>query len=216
MKKGSNRKFNLLKLITKWPSWTIRFLFYLIAVFLFKIKVNGKLNLPKSGGALLVSNHVTLIDALFIIASVPRMVRFVMIKKVYEKPILHWFFKLMNMIPIEVGNSKEALLAFNHRCQDEINAGNVVCIFAEGQLSRNGHLQGFKKGIEHIAKGIKAPIIPLHMEGLHQVPLATDPTTQQMNPFSFTYLFKKIFVTIGEALPPTTSSFIVLKCIKAL
>ena len=207
---------NFLKTILRWPSWTIRFIIFLIAVSFFKIRVKGQKNLPNDSGALLVSNHVTLLDALFIIAAVPRMVRFVMIKKVYDKPFVHYFFKLMNMIPIDVGNSKNALEDFNNLCQKEINEGNVVCIFAEGQLSRNGHLQGFKKGVEHIAKGIKAPIIPLHMEGLHQVPLAINPVTHKLNPFSFVYLFKKVFVTIGEELSPKTSSFVLRKRIKEL
>jgi len=196
--KRINRFFKILR---KLPSWSVRFIIYLIAVFLFRIRVKGKENLPLKGGALLVANHVTLIDALFIIASVPRMVRFVMTKKVYKNPKIHWFFKLMNMIPIDVGNSKTALTEFNELCQKEINDGNVVCIFAEGQLSRNGHLQGFKKGIEHIGKGINAPIIPLHMEGLYEVPLAINAITKKTNPFTFKHLYFAHF-TLPQTLPP--------------
>lgn len=213
---NQKHQFNLIKVMCKLPSWSIRYTFYLLAKCFFNIKVTGQGNLPTRGGALLVANHVTFIDSFFIIASVPRMVRFVMIKKVYDNPLLHWFFKLMNMIPIDTKNSKEALEDFNQRCQDEINAGNIVCIFAEGQLSRNGHLQGFKKGIEHIAKGINAPIIPLHMEGLHKVPLAVNPVLGKMNSFAVKHLFKKVFIAIGKPLSNKTTSFVVRKRIKTL
>lgn len=149
------------------PSMLIRFIFFMTASLLYKIRVQGTDHLKEVKGALLIANHISLLDAFVIVASVPRNVRFVMLKEIYENPWFHWFFKRVNMIPVPSKKTTEALEEFNKICQDEINAGHVVCIFPEGQLSRNGQVQGFKKGIEHISKGINAPIIPMHMEGLN-------------------------------------------------
>ena len=149
------------------PSMLVRFLFFVTANLIYKIRVKGDHLLKEVKGALLIVNHISLLDAFVIVASVPRNVRFVMLKDIYENPWFNWLFKRLNMIPVPKEKTPESLDEFNRICQEEINAGHIVCIFPEGQLSRNGHVQGFKKGIEHIAKGIDAPIIPMHMEGLN-------------------------------------------------
>lgn len=148
------------------PAMMLRFVFFMTANVFFKVKVDGKQHVPVKTGALLIANHVSLLDSFFIVASIPRNVRFVMLKEVYEHPLFNWWFKRLNMIPVPGKKTKENLEEFNKVCQQEINNGHVVCIFPEGQLSRTGHVMGFKKGIEHIAKGINAPIIPMHMQGL--------------------------------------------------
>jgi len=121
------------------------------------------------------------------------------------------------MVPIETGKNKDYLEQFNAFCQRKINEGNWVCIFAEGQISRNGHLLGFKKGLEHIGKGIgENPIIPIHIDGLLGTPLSYDNIQKKTNKFKRTHLFKKIRVRIGRPLPSNTKSFQVRQCVKDL
>ena len=76
------------------------------------------------------------------------------------------------MIPISACGGTNNVDDFNKLCQDEINAIHVVLLFAEGTVTRNDHLSEFKRGLEHIAKGIEAPIIPIHMEGKIGTPLS--------------------------------------------
>ena len=97
-------------------------------------------------------NHVSLLDSILIIGAVPRMCRFVMHDLVYNSKWGHGFFKKMNMISIAERKRKQDLEAFNQRCIKELRAGHVVCLFSEGQISRNGQLLEIKKGIVHMAQ----------------------------------------------------------------
>ncbi len=180
------------------PSMLVRFMFFMTASLLYKIRVQGFDKLKNVKGALLIVNHISLLDAFVIVASVPRNVRFVMLKEIYESPWFNWLFKRVNMIPVPGDKTPEALEEFNKICQDEINAGHVVCIFPEGQLSRNGHVQGFKKGIEHIARGINAPIIPMHMEGLNHSSLTFGLGTGKVIMPKFKLKRHEVNVNIGE------------------
>ncbi len=148
------------------PAMFVRFIFFFTANLLYKVKIDNKENIPLKTGGLIIANHVSLLDSFLIVASVPRNVRFVMLKEVYDHPLCNWWFKRLNMIPVPGKRTKEDLDEFNKRCREVINEGHVICIFPEGQLSRTGHLMGFKKGIEHITANIDAPIIPMHIQGL--------------------------------------------------
>jgi len=154
--------FNFIFTILKGLIWLILKLF-------FRLRIQGTEFFPTKGGALLIANHVSLLDALIISVSVPRQVRFVMLKNVYDNPSLNWLFRMFKMVPVPNARTKDALEEFNNICQAVINQGDVLCIFPEGQLSKNGHLHGFKKGVEHIMAGVSAPVIPMHMDGLHGV-----------------------------------------------
>ncbi|MBL4654674.1 MAG: MFS transporter [Bacteroidia bacterium] len=189
------------------PAMLVRFIFFITAHSFFKLKIIGIENIPKKSGALIVANHISLMDSFLVAAAVPRMLRFVMLKKVYEVPILNWFFKKMNMIPIAGKSTPETLAEFNQRCQEEINNGHVVCIFPEGQITRIGQLLEFKRGIEHIASGIDAPIIPLNMDGVVGSPFSyVTGTSKIVWPTPYT-LFRPVSIQIGEPMPNTSSAF---------
>lgn len=197
----------LLAVLIAFPAKSIRFLVILLGKLLFKANVRGVQNIPKKGGALLISNHVSFLDFALIALAVPRMVRFVMAKNIYENKWAHWILKRLNMIPISPRGGPKSLREFNKLCQDEINAGNIVVIFAEGTVTRNGHLLEFKRGMEHIASGITAPIIPIHMEGVIGSPLSFTPQNNKPTSFKVRFLRKKVFVNIGKQMPSTSSAF---------
>lgn len=143
--------------------------------------------LPKTGGALLIANHVSHLDFILVTLATKRKVYFVMYDKIYYHKSVHWILKRLNMIPIaptRPGSKDNNLKKFNERCYKIINSGNIVVIYPEGTVSRNGHLLEFKRGMEHIASGITAPIIPLHVYGANGSP--------------FTFHFKKmIFLNLN-------------------
>jgi acyl-[acyl-carrier-protein]-phospholipid O-acyltransferase / long-chain-fatty-acid--[acyl-carrier-protein] ligase len=147
------------------PDVAVRFVLWLITHSLYRIRVVGRENIPHDGPALLVSNHVSFVDALMIGASIPRFVRFMLLREYYDIRWLNWLFRLMKVIPV-VPTSRRGIVESLRRARAELESGEVVCIFAEGAISRTGHLLAFKRGFEKIVEGSTVPIIPVHLDQL--------------------------------------------------
>jgi acyl-[acyl-carrier-protein]-phospholipid O-acyltransferase/long-chain-fatty-acid--[acyl-carrier-protein] ligase len=182
----------------------VRFFMLIIAKIFFRIKIVGAQNAPK-GGALLVVNHVSFLDSMLIISAVPRMIRFVMLKKIYAMKLLNWAFKRLHLIPITGNVNPEELEQFNRRCQEEINKGHVVCIFPEGQIT-NGELLEFKKGIEYIVKGIDAPVIPMYMHNVVGCPFSYKPGTKKLFGFSLFRLRRKVTLVLDKPMSSASTA----------
>ncbi|BCX48992.1 lysophospholipid transporter LplT [Haloferula helveola] len=127
----------------------------------YRIRPVGADNMPKTGGVLLLPNHVTWADAFFITAASPRPVRFVMDAVYMENPAIRWFCKLFHTVPIALGKPREAL----RTASEALAAGDVICLFPEGQLTRTGTLREVKRGLELIARQGGAPVIPAWLDG---------------------------------------------------
>ncbi|PCI37192.1 MAG: acyl-[ACP]--phospholipid O-acyltransferase [Elusimicrobia bacterium] len=149
----------------KLPDFLLRLMLYPIANIVYRIQVDGGTNIPLRGPALLVANHVSHIDAFLIAASARRMVRFLMYKPYYD----HWFMnpicRAMGAIPISETDGAKEIVRSLARAADALRAGEIVCIFAEGQVTRHGQMLRFKKGFERILRGVdNASIIPVHLD----------------------------------------------------
>lgn len=131
---------------------------------LYRIRVEGLENVPATGAALLVSNHVSFIDAFLIGLANRRLVRFLMFRAYYDLPVVGWFFKAMKCIPISDRDGAKALIKSFQDAQQELKNGALVCIFAEGEISRHGQMLRFKKGFERIVGGLDVPVIPVHLD----------------------------------------------------
>lgn len=166
--------------------------------------------IPKTGGALLIANHVSHLDFILVSIATKRKVYFVMYDKIYYHKSVHWILKRLSAIPISPSRNgeKSNLVAFNKNCQDIINGGDIVVIYPEGTVSRNGHLLEFKKGMEHIASGINAPIIPMHVFGANGSPFTFSIQENKFNKFRFKNLRKRIIINIGKPLSNSTSAFL--------
>ncbi|MDD5218245.1 MAG: acyl-[ACP]--phospholipid O-acyltransferase [Candidatus Omnitrophica bacterium] len=146
------------------PEAFLRLFNWLLTHSLYKMKVVGMENVPKRGGALLVCNHVSYADACLVLASVQRPIRFVMFREIYNLPVIHPAAKAMKAIPISYRDGPKGILNSLQEAQNAIRAGEIVCIFAEGQLTRHGNMLSFKKGLEYIMTDTDAPIIPMHLD----------------------------------------------------
>ncbi len=146
------------------PDSLVRLLLWLLTHTFYRIRVVGRANLPPTGGALLVANHMSFADALFVLASTDRQVRFVIYRGVYEIPAIRPFARLMRAIPLAAGDDPRELIRALREATDGIRAGDLVCIFAEGQITRTGQMLPFRQGFERIMKGVEAPIIPVHLD----------------------------------------------------
>lgn len=154
---------------TAWALWLlpaafVRLCLVLLTHTLYRVRVHGRANLPEVGGALLTPNHVTFVDGLWLLASLDRPVRFLVEKSYYEKPLLRPFLKALGAIPIQAGSGPRVVLRALREAGELLERGEIVCIFPEGQLTRTGQLQAFRRGFERIAKGRSAPIVPVHLD----------------------------------------------------
>ncbi len=147
------------------PDYFVRFVLWLFTHTLYRIQIVGEQNIPQRGPALLVSNHVSFVDALLIGASMPHFVRFMLHRDYYDLKGLNWFFRLMHSIPVSTTNRRDIVESLK-RARNELDKGHVVCIFAEGAICRTGHLLPFKRGFEKIVEGKNIPIIPVHLDQL--------------------------------------------------
>jgi acyl-[acyl-carrier-protein]-phospholipid O-acyltransferase/long-chain-fatty-acid--[acyl-carrier-protein] ligase len=145
------------------PAFVVRLVCWILTHTLYRIRVLGGEHIPRQGPALLVCNHVSYVDGLLVGACVPRFVRFLIYRPIYERKALRWLFRLMRAIPIASGSEAPAALA---QARQSLQEGHVVCIFAEGGISRTGDVQPFKRGFEKIVEGLEVPIIPMHLDQL--------------------------------------------------
>jgi 1-acyl-sn-glycerol-3-phosphate acyltransferase len=149
------------------PEFLIRFLVWIIVKLLYRIRAVGLEHVPEAGPAVLVCNHVSFVDALVIGGLIRRPVRFVMYHRIFEIPLLRLLFSTAKAIPIAPARENEELLrkAFE-RIDAELAAGNPVCIFPEGSITRDGEIQPFRPGIEAIIERRPVPVIPMALCGL--------------------------------------------------
>jgi 1-acyl-sn-glycerol-3-phosphate acyltransferase len=149
------------------PEFLIRLLVWMLTNTLYRVKREGLENIPEEGPCLLVCNHVSYVDALLIGGSVRRPVRFVMAKPIYDLPLMNMLFRSGKTIPIDSQErNPEAYQNAFRRIRDELAEGELVCLFPEGQLTRDGELAEFKSGMEKIVKETPVPVIPLALSGL--------------------------------------------------
>lgn len=128
----------------------------------YRVDVVGFNNLPSRGAVLLLGNHISWLDWAMVQIACPRKVRFVMHRGIYQRWYLKWFLDLAGVIPIAPGNSKSSLEQVNQL----LKAGEVVCLFPEGAISRNGHVGEFKRGFERCVEGVEGIIVPFYLRGL--------------------------------------------------
>lgn len=148
------------------PDFFVRFIAVLLTKLCYRIKVFGIENVPTDKSALLVSNHVSYVDALLLLATGQRRIRFVIEKRFYNKWWLRPMAKLMKVIPVSSSDPPRKLIDSLRQARTAMDEGYLVCIFAEGMMTRSAMLSGFKAGFERIMKGSSAPIIPVYLGGL--------------------------------------------------
>ena len=149
------------------PEFLMRFLSWVLVNTMYRIKVRGLEHIPEHGPALIVSNHVSFMDALVIGGSVRRPVRFVMDHNIFRIPVMGFIFRTAHAIPIAPAREDpDALKKAFDRIDAELADGEIVCIFPEGKLTRDGEMSEFKKGVERILERRPVTVIPMALRGL--------------------------------------------------
>ena len=147
----------------KMPVLVLRCFNFILTHTFYRLDIDGADNIPDEGGVLLVSNHVSYVDALLLTTASHRPLRFIMLESIYELPLINFICREMDVIPIDPKAGGEAIAEVLQEAQDAIEAGEVVCIFAEGQITRDGKLNEFKTGFETIMDDVASPIVPVYL-----------------------------------------------------
>ena len=148
------------------PEWFARLLLFFATHTIYRLRVIGRDNLPERTGALLVCNHMSFVDVALLIASTDRPIRFLMYQGIYDNKVVKPFAKMMKAIPISSELHPREMIHSLHVASDALRNGELVCIFAEGQITRTGQLLPFRRGLERIMKGVEVPIIPVNLDGV--------------------------------------------------
>lgn len=150
------------------PEFAMRFLVWIGVHLLYRVKVEGiEEHVPDEGPALLVCNHVSYVDALVLGGAVPRPVRFVMYYKIHQLPVLGWIFRTAKTIPIAGAKENPDLLRkAMEEVEQALKDGEIVGIFPEGGLTRDGEMAAFRPGVERILAKTPVPVVPIAITGL--------------------------------------------------
>src|SRR5687767_10030057 len=149
------------------PEYLLRFIAWVASRLVYRFKVTGDDHIPVQGAAILVCNHVSFVDAVLLMAASPRPIYFVMDHRIFKVPVLGWLFKLAKAIPI--APRKEDPVAYEaafEAAAKVLREGDLLAIFPEGGITRDGRLQEFKGGIMKILERQPVPVIPMALTNL--------------------------------------------------
>ena len=144
------------------PEYLLRFVAFLLSRVLYRLKVTGDQPLPVAGAAIVVCNHVSHVDALLLMAASPRPMRFIMDHRIFAVPVLGWLYRLAKAIPIAPQDEDPVAYAAAFDAADRVLAeGELLCLFPEGAITRDGALGPFNAGVMKILQRRPVPVVPV-------------------------------------------------------
>jgi len=143
-----------------------RFLARILARIVYRLRVVGQDHVPAQGAVLLLSNHVSYIDWLILMAATPRPVRFVVAENFVSNPVFGWILRMFRVIPLSRRAGPKSLTRTFSAIEDALAKGECVCMFPESYPTRSGTMLPFKRGFERIVKSIQAPLVPVYLDQL--------------------------------------------------
>ena len=154
------------------PEYLLRFVAWVVSRLVYRYKLSGDEHIPTQGAAILVCNHVSFVDAVLLMAASPRPIRFIMDHNIFKVPVLGWLFRLAKAIPIAPrSQDPKAYEAAFDAAAKVLKDGDLLCIFPEGGITRDGNLQEFKGGIMKILErttqqGVVVQVVPMALTHL--------------------------------------------------
>jgi 1-acyl-sn-glycerol-3-phosphate acyltransferase len=195
------------------PEYLLRFIAFMVSRCIYRFKVTGDHNIPTQGAAVLTCNHVSFIDPVLLMAASPRPIYFVMDHRIFKMPVLGWFFKLVKAIPIAPRAEDPAMYeAAFEAAAKVLRSGDLLAIFPEGGITKDGELQPFKGGIMKILEnakrdGVDVPVVPMALNNLwgsffSRVEKVQGQQVAMVRPFR-RGLFSKVGLNAGASLAAT-------------
>jgi 1-acyl-sn-glycerol-3-phosphate acyltransferase len=188
------------------PEFLLRLLSWLLVSVVYRIRRTGVEQIPARGGAVIVSNHVSFVDALVLMAMSPRPVRFVMDLGIFRVPVLSWLFRQVKAIPITSAKVDPQIVetAFAQVSQ-ALRDGQLVCIFPEGRLTADGEIARFRPGISRILARDPVPVVPVALQGLWGSFFSRSDAPAMTRPFR-RGMFSRIGIHAGPAVAAAAAS----------
>jgi 1-acyl-sn-glycerol-3-phosphate acyltransferase len=123
-----------------------------------------ELPLPEKGGAIVVSNHISGLDPLLMLASSHRPLRFLIAREQYQRWGLQWLFRAVGCIPVDRENSPEKAM---RQAIKALREGEVVALFPHGKIHLDSDPpRNIKAGAARLAALTGLPLIPLRISGV--------------------------------------------------
>ncbi len=192
------------------PEFLLRFLSWLLVHVIYRLKIEGIEKIPERGPALLICNHVSFVDPIVISAACRRPVRFIMDASIFRIPVLNTVFRGMKAIPVAPAKEDPEVYerAFETAAQ-ELRAGQLVCIFPEGKLTKDGDVAEFRPGMLRILKETPVAVIPIAVSNLWGSMFSRQAQTVWKR-LPRRYL-SKITLAVGDPVPPEDVDLEVLR-----
>jgi 1-acyl-sn-glycerol-3-phosphate acyltransferase len=189
------------------PEYLLRFIAWVASRIVYRFKVQGDDHIPVEGAAILACNHVSFVDAVLLMAASPRPIYFVMDHRIFKIPVLGALFKLAKAIPIAPQKEDPAVYeAAFARSAQVLREGDLLAIFPEGAITKDGQLQPFKGGIMKVletarADGVQPPVIPMALTNLWGSYFSrVEQGNAMVRPFR-RGLFNRVGLNVGAPVP---------------
>ena len=185
------------------PEYLLRFVAFLATRCVYRFKVRGDEHIPTQGAAILVCNHVSFVDAVLLMAASPRPIRFIMDHEIFKIPVLGWMFKLAKAIPIAPQRvDAQAYEQAFVQARAVLEGGELLCIFPEGGITRDGELGEFKAGVMKLLQTTPVPVVPMALQNLWGSYFSRAGGAAMSKPFR-RGLFSRVALVAGAAVPPS-------------
>jgi 1-acyl-sn-glycerol-3-phosphate acyltransferase len=184
------------------PEYLLRFIAFIATRLIYRFKVKNDEHIPTQGAAILVCNHVSFVDAVLLMAASPRPIRFIMDHRIFQVPVLGTIFRLAKAIPI--APQKEDAEAYERafaEARKVLEEGDLLCIFPEGGLTRDGRLQDFKGGVMKILQTHPVPVVPMALRNLWGSFFSRVDGAAMTKPFR-RGMFTSVGLEVGEPMAP--------------
>lgn len=185
------------------PEYLLRFVAWVLTHFVYRFKIRGEQNIPTSGAAILACNHVSYVDAVLLMAASPRPIVYLMDHRIFKVPVLGYLFRLAKAIPI--APKAEDPLAYEKALSAAaavLREGDLLGIFPEGGITKDGQLQAFKGGIMKILEQVPAPVIPMALGNLWGSYFSRIDQGNAMTQPLRRGIFNTVYLEVGAALTP--------------
>jgi 1-acyl-sn-glycerol-3-phosphate acyltransferase len=184
------------------PEYLLRFIAWLASRVIYRFRIQGAAHIPTQGAAVLACNHVSYVDAILLMAASPRPIVFIMDHRIFRIPLLGWLFKLSRAIPVAPQKENPAVYeqAFA-RAEQVLREGDLLGIFPEGAITKDGQLAQFKGGLMKVLDKQPAPVVPMALQNLWGSYFSrVEQGTAMIKPFR-RGLFSRVGLNIGPAIP---------------
>ena len=188
------------------PQFLLRFLMRTMLRTLYRLRKFGVENIPEEGPALLIGNRASFVDIFFIQACTSRPIRFMMHESYFNAPFWKPLFKSAGFISVP-SNKPKQLKALLEYTQDLLRQGEIICVFPEGDITKNGTMSSFKDGV--------GELMPADMPEIPVIPVRIGMTWGSIfscyyGKFKLTWpneLPHPASVTVGKPIPRDTSAY---------